>query len=750
MQGSTNSPSVDWNVQLPRGLEERVLQCLRETDSAATLDALVEEFPEYARAIRAWAEQASLFRNVETATRATGEVATSPAIPENIGPYKIKQKLGHGGFGTVYLATDPEDNQPCAVKVLQRTSENRVDLFEREFAVLAVMDHPAIVSVRSYGVTAERAPYYSMDFIPGSTLDAYFSRETFQEEHFIGALLHVCDALSYLHLKGTVHRDIKPQNILIDSASDLPHAYLVDFGIAIDRNPSDEMRGELRMVKAGQLMQQTLFTAQGGFVGTLGFMAPEQVRDARQVGHEADIYALAATTYLLLTGRFPVDLKIALDVQQQDRSNAVYSTIVNSSVVPPTVAARLDRHHEEKSRGLMGLGRVAARLSRRQRRLLDEALLKGLEKDPARRPQSAMEFGERLECAFGARLDTEPGVSDRRKRRNQGTKSRRRKSRKPHPNDIGVYFVTDREATHTDSGVFFGTRESDHLTAGISTVRQPRWRTIGRMKPSRLERLFGQTGYQHVQSQATPFTDIEAALRSRGDPSGVLLFIHGYNTTFDDAVVRAAQLQADLKMQGAVICFSWPSQGNARHYGVDAALCEESEDHLAAVLDWLYRIAGAGGLHVLAHSMGNRVLLRAASAIESRSAAMDLGQVLLAAADVSQRRFLQRCSAYKRAVRRTIYASKHDRALMGSRLLHARGRVGYIPPLLIPDSFDLVDASCHGRKLWGLNHSGYGDCREIISDISMLIRRNLDPEYRIGMERRIDPVTGNVYWVCIR
>jgi esterase/lipase superfamily enzyme len=202
-------------------------------------------------------------------------------------------------------------------------------------------------------------------------------------------------------------------------------------------------------------------------------------------------------------------------------------------------------------------------------------------------------------------------------------------------------------------------------------------------------------------------------------------------------------------MAGQVICFSWPSYSQPWSYGRDAALCEESEDCFVDALRLLTSICNRQNLHILAHSMGNRLLLRGCHAHMVSGRALPLGQVIIAGPDVAQRRFRQLYHAYSGAKRRTMYSSKHDRALMGSRFLHARGRAGYIPPLLIVDDVDTIDTSVHGLSLWGLNHSAFGNTRALVTDIGTLVRHDMAPELRIGLDRRIDSESGRLYWACI-
>jgi len=389
-------------------------------------------------------------------------------------------------------------------------------------------------------------------------------------------------------------------------------------------------------------------------------------------------------------------------------------------------------------------------LTARQQRILNATLQRSLRIDPSLRQSDAAEVGEELAAAFGLVPRAYSLFSS-------VINGIRKLAFWPHkPTDAGdprharVWFVTDRTPRpHSRLGHHFGTKESDELSFGYSIVKRPRWQVIGRLKASMWDRLRGDVGYEVSGNRVLTRSEFDTALRRSGR-NGFLLFIHGYNTTFEDAVLRAAQLQSDLKMIEQIICYSWPSQGRAWRYGNDAALCEESEDCFLDALDLLMAVCGTHKLHILAHSMGNRLILNACHAKTIGGGSVpSLGQVILAAPDVAQRRFRQRCTGYAGATRRTIYSSKHDRALMGSRLLHARGRAGYIPPVFIVPDVDTIDASVHGLSLWGLNHSAFVSTRALVTDIGALIREDLAPELRIGLDRRIDPVSGEPYWVCL-
>jgi serine/threonine protein kinase len=205
-----------------------------------------------------------------------------------LGEFRILQKLGTGGMGAVYLARQIGLNRPVALKVLPRyqaTRPGQVQRFDREVGVLANLDHPNIV--RFYGAGEEMGfRYFAMEFVEGLSVAAV--RERLGGKLQVGDALHIvrkcAEALHYAHERQIIHRDVKPENLLING---LGHIKITDLGLA---KPLDE---------------DLAITASGVGLGTPLFAAPEQTRDARQADQRSDIYALGGVLYQLLTGELP-------------------------------------------------------------------------------------------------------------------------------------------------------------------------------------------------------------------------------------------------------------------------------------------------------------------------------------------------------------------------------------------------------------------------------------------------------------
>ncbi|HUL69761.1 MAG TPA: protein kinase [Gemmatimonadales bacterium] len=213
--------------------------------------------------------------------------------------YTIERELGRGGMATVYLAHDRKHNRPVALKVLHPELAGVVgpDRFLREIQLIARLQHPHILGLIDSGTVKLgeiQAPYYVMPFVEGESLRARLSRQgELSIPDAIGILKEVCDALAYAHARGVVHRDIKPDNVLLSGR----HALVADFGVA--KALAESQRPD------GAKGQTAGLTSLGMALGTPAYMAPEQAAGDPQTDHRADLYALGVMAYELLAGRPP-------------------------------------------------------------------------------------------------------------------------------------------------------------------------------------------------------------------------------------------------------------------------------------------------------------------------------------------------------------------------------------------------------------------------------------------------------------
>jgi esterase/lipase superfamily enzyme len=250
-------------------------------------------------------------------------------------------------------------------------------------------------------------------------------------------------------------------------------------------------------------------------------------------------------------------------------------------------------------------------------------------------------------------------------------------------------------------------------------------------------------------SPATFWAQIKQQLNSLqlADRDAVI-FVHGYNVSFENAAVRAAQIGVDLAVTGAMAFFSWPSRGAKRAYTMDEASIEASELHIADFMVDFAERSGATKIHIIAHSMGNRGVLRAVSRIASqaeRRSQVPFDQIILAAADVDAETFRNLCSAYSRVSRRTtLYVSSRDRAVEASKWLHDFPRAGLLPPVLVTTGIDTINVT--NADLTMLGHGYVAEAREVLTDMHNLLEHGDPPRRRFGL-KELQTEAGIPYWL---
>ena len=227
------------------------------------------------------------------------ELALNPASDAAtvIGPYKLLQKIGEGGFGTVWMA---EQQQPVrrrvAIKIIKGGLDTRevIARFEAERQALALMDHPNIARVFDAGETEDGRPFVVMELVRGVPITTYCDDQRLPPEARLQLFIAVCQAVQHAHQKGVIHRDLKPSNIIVSLHDGAPVPKIIDFGIA--------------KATTGRLTDKTLFTHFHAFVGTPAYTSPEQMEmGGLDVDTRSDIYSLGVLLYELLTGRPPFD-----------------------------------------------------------------------------------------------------------------------------------------------------------------------------------------------------------------------------------------------------------------------------------------------------------------------------------------------------------------------------------------------------------------------------------------------------------
>jgi esterase/lipase superfamily enzyme len=227
-----------------------------------------------------------------------------------------------------------------------------------------------------------------------------------------------------------------------------------------------------------------------------------------------------------------------------------------------------------------------------------------------------------------------------------------------------------------------------------------------------------------------------------------LVFVHGYNVSFDAAVLRTAQIAGDLRFDGAPILYSWPSVGELLRYTEDENNSHWTETHFEEFLRLLLDESGLEAVHVIAHSMGNRIVVETLKDLGKEVDTSKLGQLILAAPDIDADTFENIAAAfYNRAKQITLYASSHDLALRTSKLVHGYQRAGDTEPtILLVKPVATVDASQVDTNLLG--HSYIGDGTSILADVHHLIRTGATPDER-NFYLKPSEQAGQRYWIFV-
>src|ERR1700730_13881264 len=303
-------------------------------------------------------------------------------IGQRIGLYKISREIGHGGMGTVYLATRDDDQyeKQVAIKVVKRGMDTDLvlDRFRNERQILASFDHPNIARLLDGGSTENGLPYFIMEYIEGQALDEYCDGRRLSTVARLELFRTVCSAVQYAHQHLVIHRDIKPSNILV-TADGVPK--LLDFGIA-----------KLLHTEANQPSATTAMMLR---VMTPEYASPEQVR-GDQVTTVSDVYSLGVLLYELLSGHSPYHFKTLLpqEVAQviRDSEPEKPSAVINR-VEEVTTGGRKGRTLTPESVSETREGRPD-KLRRRLAGDLDNIVLMAMRKDPRRRYSSVGQFAE--------------------------------------------------------------------------------------------------------------------------------------------------------------------------------------------------------------------------------------------------------------------------------------------------------------------------------------------------------------------
>lgn len=335
---------------------------------------------------------------------------------------------------------------------------------------------------------------------------------------------------------------------------------------------------------------------------------------------------------------------------------------------------------------------------------------------------------------------------------------------------VPVFYGTDRKRTADPQRIRYGSERSHQLELGRALVTVPKSHEVPLIERPWVYKL-PFTSIVILQEQEDPakhFTLKELKqltpdqfiefVRTRLAASSkykdhALIFVHGFNTTFDFAIYRAAQLAYDLEFDGAPFVYSWPSRGSvtATAYSYDRESAGQAEPHLRKFIELVTSRSGAKSVSIVAHSMGNQLLLPVLREINrSPPAGVKISQVILAAPDVDRdgfRNLARRIQGVSQGV--TLYAASNDRALTLSRKFWGGvPRAGDVPvdgPVVVP-GIDTIDVTNTSTEIFSLNHSGYAEKSALLKDIELLLMKGVrPPDARIKSLERVSTSNGD-YW----
>ncbi len=329
---------------------------------------------------------------------------TETAMPlKTISHYDLLEKIAEGGMGTVYRGRDNDTGQMVAIKVVPKhLLSNKIFLkrFEQEYAAARSLDHPNVVRALDFGHDGE-TPYLVMEFVEGESLGARIEREgALAEDEAIRIIAQAAQGLHKAHKLGLIHRDVKPDNILITLDG---QAKVTDLGL-------------VKEIEADHNLTRT-----GRGLGTPHFMAPEQFRNAKKADVRCDIYSLAATFYMMVTGELPFRSLNPLDAWMKKINNDLPAP----RKVNPEVSERLDW-----------------------------AIRRSMSAEPNLRAASCREFVEDITGQTSRKISSDPGVAE--------------------TSDWWFMVYKDDEGvTHTVKGTRLGIRRSlkEHLLGDAANIR---------------------------------------------------------------------------------------------------------------------------------------------------------------------------------------------------------------------------------------------------------------------------------------
>lgn len=271
------------------------------------------------------------------------DVATAPDFGDT--KYRILGEISSGGMGTVYRAEDTELGRQIAIKVLNANEANEdiAQRMVREAQIIARLEHPGIVPVHDVGTLPDGRVFYAMKLVRGGRLDEFVSGQVSLKDR-LRKFQAVCEAVAFAHAHGVIHRDLKPQNIMIGSFGEV---LVLDWGVAkMTATPAsaDDLEADTLLLPPNHNDDQKENTAQGTIIGTPNYMSPEQSRgEINGLDQRSDVYSLGAIMYFLLTNKSPRTNQAGLPARPRALNSKV-SKAAEAVCLKAMARARDDRY----------------------------------------------------------------------------------------------------------------------------------------------------------------------------------------------------------------------------------------------------------------------------------------------------------------------------------------------------------------------------------------------------------------------
>jgi serine/threonine protein kinase/Tfp pilus assembly protein PilF len=367
--------------QLAEAPAERVAEVLAETSG---------DDPEVCRQVRRLlsarsaptAEAASARTGLRTAfEQLVGQPECDPLVGKSVGPYRILERLGAGGMGSVYKAEQRIPvRRTVALKIIKAGFDTAevIARFNAERQAMARMDHPCIAKVLDAGTTDAARPYFVMEYVAGTPVTQFADDNRLSIRQRLLLFVDVCSAIAHAHSKAVIHRDIKSSNVLAYRHDGKPMVKVIDFGIA-------------KALTSDRLTDLTFNTMQGNIIGTYESMSPEQAAGSPDIDTRSDVYSLGVLLYELLAGMKPLDRRTLAGAAEEEIRRII------REVDPPRPSTRLTGMAEQTAQIAAARQAEVDSLARQLRSELEWIPLKAMRKEPDRRYNSPLQLAEDIQ-----------------------------------------------------------------------------------------------------------------------------------------------------------------------------------------------------------------------------------------------------------------------------------------------------------------------------------------------------------------